>query len=189
MSHDFAKKKKKSKPAKVSSGLPAWFWLFTGIVSGLFIAFLIYLSSLQFNDSQNSQFEEGTNQLSNQIKEEADRMRDGKEAFKKPTFEFYKRLPELTIETPKPSKTKSNPQNDKSYILQAGSFRSYQDADGLKAQLIMQGLDVQVNSVKDSKGNDWHRVQVGPYTTQYKLNKAQDALANSNIPSILIEIK
>lgn len=27
--------------------LPAWVWLFTGVVTGLFVAFLIYLANLQ----------------------------------------------------------------------------------------------------------------------------------------------
>jgi cell division protein FtsN len=191
MSHDFAKNKKKKKPAakKATSGLPAWFWMFTGIITGLFIAFLIYLSTLQFNKGDVENFESEANELSKQIKEQADRMREGKEAIKKPKFEFYQRLPELKIETPKPTKTTIKDEDKKSYILQAGSFRSYQDADSLKALLIMQGLDVQINSVKDSKGNDWHRVQVGPYQTQYRLNKAQDVLANNNIPSMLIEVK
>ena len=185
MSHDYAKKKKKKQASKSSGGgLPAWFWLFTGIISGLFIAFLIYLSGLQFDNTGVESFEEEANQLSDQIKEQADRMREGKEALKKPTFEFYKRLPELTIETPKPPKSTNTTQAKKSYVLQAGSFRSFQDADALKVQLIMQGLDVQINSA-----NNWHRVQVGPYTTQHKLNKAQDVLANNNIESLLMEVK
>lgn len=191
MNHDFAKKKKPKTVSSPRSGLPAWFWLFTGIVSGLFIAFLIYLSSLKFDSTNNQQNtnNENTKGLSEQIKEQADRMREGKEQIKKPTFEFYKRLPEITIETPKPNTENIKTTSDKNYILQAGSFRSYQDADSLKVQLIMQGLDVQISSVKDSKGKDWHRVQVGPYNTQHKLNKAQDVLANNNIPSMLIEVK
>lgn len=190
MSHDFAKKKK-TKPVSSSRGLPAWFWLFTGLVSGLFIAFLIYLSSLKFDKSttEKNTTQENNNELSEQIKAQADLMREGKEPVKKPTFEFYKRLPEQTIDTPKPQSQTIKTTNTKNYILQAGSFRSYQDADSLKAQLIMQGLDVQISSVKDSTGKDWHRVQVGPYSSQNKLNKAQDTLANNNIPSMIIEVK
>lgn len=191
MNHDFAKKKKSKKSSASSKGLPAWFWLFTGIVSGLFIASLIYLSSLSFQRTENGQtsHKENTKGLSEQIKEQAERMREGKEVLKKPTFEFYKRLPELTIDTPTIPEASTKTSGDKSYILQAGSFRSYQDADSLKVQLIMQGFDVQISSVKDSKGKDWHRVQVGPYNTQHKLSKAQDALASRNIPSVLMEVK
>jgi cell division protein FtsN len=184
MSHDYAKKKKKSQASKSSGGLPPWFWLFTGIISGLFIAFLIYLSDLQFDGSKAESFEEEANQLSKEIKEQADRMREGKEALQKPTFEFYKRLPEFTIETPTPPKVKTTSKSKKSFLLQVGSFRSFQDADALKAQLIMQGLDVQISSA-----NDWHRVQVGPYATQHSLSKAQDLLANNNIESLLMEVK
>lgn len=188
MSHDFAKKKK-SRSTGPSAGLPAWFWLLTGIVSGLFIAFLVYLANLQFDPVQQENFEQEANDLSKQIKEQADRMREGKQVLKKPTFEFYQRLPEIKLETPIRDIPDKQSPDTKSYILQVGSFRSYQDADALKAQLIMQGLDVQVNSVQDSAGKDWHRVQVGPYQSRHRLNRAQDVLANNNIPSILMETK
>jgi len=189
MSHDFAKKKKKPAAAKASGGLPPWFWMFSGIVTGLFIAFLIYLSSLKFTQDPSKNTSNNVDELSKQIKEQADRMREGKEVLKKPTFEFYQRLPEQTVETPKPVRTEVKDSEKKSYILQAGSFRSYQDADSLKAQLIMQGLDVQISTVQDSKGKDWHRVQVGPYQSEHQINKAQDVLADNNIPSIKVEVK
>ncbi len=194
MAHDYAKKKKaptkKKKPA--NKGLPAWFWLFTGIATGLFIAFLIYLSNVAISKDPNerSELENEANELSKQIKEQADRMREGQEALRKPTFEFYQRLPEMKIETPKPSQTaKPRTDGDKNYVLQVGSFRSFQDADALKAQLIMQGLDVQINKAKDDKGSDWHRVHVGPYTTEHSLNKAKDILADNDIPSMVLTIK
>jgi cell division protein FtsN len=190
MSHDYAKKKKASSAKSSSKGLPPWFWLFTGIVSGLFIAFLIYLSTLKLNGhSPASSAKSNEQELTRHIKEQAERMREGKETLKKPTFEFYQRLPEMTVTTPKPVVKTGNLPTAKSYILQAGSFQSFQDADSLKAQLIMQGLDVQIQSVKDQQGKSWHRVQVGPYSTANSLSKAQDVLANNNISSILIELK
>lgn len=189
MSHDFAKKKKKAAASQSSGGLPAWFWLFSGVVTGLFIAFLIYLSSLKFSDSPtNAKVDKTTEELSKQIKEQADRMREGKE-IAKPVFEFYERLPEQKVQTPKVDKTEDSDIPKKTFILQAGSFRNYQDADAVKAKLIMQGLDVKVSSVKDAKGQDWHRVQVGPYQSDRKISKAQEILANENIPSILVEVK
>ena len=190
MSQDFAKKKKK-KPSKTAKGLPAWFWLFTGLVSGLFIAFLFYLSGIKPNISPaiNETIKEPT--LTRQIKAQAERLREGKEVLKKPKFEFYTRLPALTIAAPKakPQPQSKRKANKKSFMLQAGSFQNMQDADSLKVKLIMQGLDVKIQSIKDSTGNAWHRVQVGPYSSQNKLNKAQDILANNNIPSMLMEMK
>ena len=190
MSHDYAKKKKAPTAKSSGGGLPPWFWLFTGIVSGLFIAFLIYLSTLQPGErSPATNTKSNEHELTRHIKEQAERMREGKETLKKPTFEFYQRLPQMTVENPKPAIKASTDTSSKSYILQAGSFQSFQDADSLKAQLIMQGLDVQIQSVKDQQGKSWHRVQVGPYSTNNSLSKAQDVLANNNIPSILIELK
>ncbi len=192
MSHDFAKRKKANSKRSVAgkSQLPAWFWMFTGVVAGLFIAFLVYLSTLQFEQTKSPERVEETNERSQQIKKQAERMREGKEVLKKPTFEFYQRLPEAKIETPRPpARTETGTTPKKTYILQAGSFRSYQDADALKASLIMQGLDVNISSVTDTKGNAWHRVQVGPFTSEQKINRAMDVLAENNIASIKMEVK
>ncbi len=191
MSQDYAKKKKTKSVTSSNKGLPVWFWLFSGVAIGLFIAFLIYLSSLKFSgQSSDAAAQKGEPELTRHIQEQAERMREGQETLKKPTFEFYEKLPEMTVDSPRPvKKTSIQTTTTKSYLLQAGSFPSFKDADSLKAQLIMQGLDVQIQTVKDQQGKSWHRVQVGPYSTQNSLNKAQDVLAKNNIPSILLEAK
>ena len=47
------------------------------------------------------------------------------------------------------------------YILQVGSFRSSADADKMRAELILLGLDVFIKVI-EKDGQTWHRVLVGP---------------------------
>ena len=162
------------------------------------MAFLVYLAGINI-PSNTSDREIAKVAPVNKLKEQADKLRnpdsakdssEKEEAANKPRFEFYTRLPELKVEgTPDPEPQQAPSSLEKNYVLQVGSFKSMEDADRLKAELILQGLDVNIQNAKDSKGQSWHRVQVGPYSTRSRLNKAQDVLANNEIESILMEHK
>ncbi len=68
------------------------------------------------------------------------------------------------------------------YILQLGVFKNYNDVDQLKAQMVLQGFEVTVKSIK--KGNDTlYRVFMGPYPTQTAAKKQQHLLEENQIKS------
>lgn len=73
------------------------------------------------------------------------------------------------------------------YLLQAGSFRNPDDADTLRAELILLGMDVFVREI-EKDGVPWHRVIVGPLDTEIELNRHRRALAESNIASIVLRV-
>ncbi|ESQ13278.1 MAG TPA: SPOR domain-containing protein [Chromatiaceae bacterium] len=64
--------------------------------------------------------------------------------------------------TPPPSmpKTSSGPN---SYVLQVGSFRKNSDAERLKAQLAMLGIQTSIQTVTIESGQTYHRVRTGSY--------------------------
>lgn len=183
MTHDFAKKQKKvskksnAKPAKTKTQVPGWVWLLTGIATGVFISFLSYLSDV----SPSSDTHEKT------AKETKNKKTDHSTNTR---FEFYTLLPEREVIVPvEEQQTDDKPQQQLIYILQAGSFKNAEDADRLRAKLILLGLDTKVEAVS-GKGNDtWHRVQVGPFTSRSKLAKARSTLINNNIETLLLKRK
>ena len=73
------------------------------------------------------------------------------------------------------------------WVLQAGSFLALDDANEMRAELILLGLDVSITTVKVS-GQDRHRVIVGPFDTELGRNRAQDKLAQAQITSLAIKI-
>ena len=75
------------------------------------------------------------------------------------------------------------------YFLQAGSFRSYGEADTLKARLALLGVESKIDTVTVNNSDTWHRVRVGPYQDLRKLNKIRTRLLNHNINAILLKIK
>ncbi len=72
------------------------------------------------------------------------------------------------------------------YFLQAGSFRKQADADRVRAQIILLGQAVQVESgtVRDEV---WYRVLVGPFASKAQLAGAQKQLAASGFGNLLLQ--
>lgn len=104
-------------------------------------------------------------------------------------YEFYEMLRESEVDTSNAGTYKSTPKTEKlkkRYILQAGSFRNAQDAEQMRAKLIIQGLpNVHTRKVTNSDGSLWHQVLAGPFDNRLQLNKAQDKLVRMNIDPLL----
>ena len=75
------------------------------------------------------------------------------------------------------------------YTLQAGAFTKQQEADALKAKLILDGLDTSIQKFDNSQGQSFYRVIVGPVTSQEKLAQAKTVLAQHNINPIVLQQK
>lgn len=167
--------------AKSQSTLPAWVWLFTGVVTGLFLAFLYYLAGIKPTDKQMKE-----------IEVQAPALPSGKST---PKFDFYTLLPDREVVAPSepekpslPNKT-TVPKAGESYMIQTGSFRSAQEADSRRAELILLGLDVKIQKVELNPGDSWHRVQVGPFNSTPALNEAKTTLAENKIEHIVLRLK
>lgn len=72
------------------------------------------------------------------------------------------------------------------FFLQAGSFRRREDADALRAQIILLGQSVQVEAGK-VRDETWNRVLVGPFATREQLAAAQKSLAASGFGNLLLQ--
>jgi len=158
--------------------IPGWGMLLIGLVIGLFIAFLVYLDRLP---EQRAAGARGERQAAKAPRVE-------------PRFEFYSILPELEVvvpdiladkprEAPGPAQA---PGEAAVYYLQAGSFKSSEEADRMKANLVLLGLDVVVQTVSVNDVR-WHRVRVGPLSTEQALRQARAQLLEHNIDFMLLK--
>jgi cell division protein FtsN len=111
----------------------------------------------------------------------------------KPTFDFYTILPETETVLPdwsakgKPPRTK--PEKGVSYILQAGSFAGYDEADQLKARLALAGMVAQIQKVTIEGKGTYHRVRLGPYESIDQLDSAARQLQKLGIRAIRLKVK
>ncbi|MEC8429713.1 MAG: SPOR domain-containing protein, partial [Pseudomonadota bacterium] len=76
--------------------------------------------------------------------------------------------------------------SSKEYILQAGSFRKREDADRMRAELIMMNLDAYMETNTIRQGEVWHRVLTGPYDNRSKMAKARSILVSNDINPLLL---
>ncbi|MDX1610551.1 MAG: SPOR domain-containing protein [Halofilum sp. (in: g-proteobacteria)] len=177
-----------------SQGLPGWAMLVIGLIIGLFVAFLVYLDDLDAPPSAAVESREDA---------DPDRSVAGTEDSDddKPRFEFYSILPDLEVIVPDapPAEgvtgeegtedtisTDIDPEG--SYFLQVGSFQKAEQADRMKAQVLLLGLDVGIQTVEVS-GERWHRVRIGPYADQAKLAAAQRRLRENDIDYLVLRQK
>jgi cell division protein FtsN len=73
------------------------------------------------------------------------------------------------------------------YVLQAGSFSSYADADRMKARLAMLGISSRIQNVSID-AREYHRVRIGPVDSLDQLNNLRDQLRNAAIDIMVIRV-
>jgi cell division protein FtsN len=102
-----------------------------------------------------------------------------------PSFDFYKVLPgDAAGELPPPAApVAATPQ----YYLQAGAFQNADDADNLKAQLAMLGVEAVIQTSDLGDKGVFHRVRVGPFRAMDAVNRTRSLLTQNNIPATLVK--
>lgn len=196
---------RKKKPQRQ---VPGWVWLFTGLMVGLFVAFLFHLGKTQMAQGGSTPVTNSSDK-SAQSKPEPKPEPKPESGDDSPKFDFYAVLPKMEVIVPqnetgsgtrtsKPSTTEkpantrkpeSSTRNNEKYLLQAGSFRRNEDADRRRAELILKGFEASIQSVNLDSGDSWHRVMIGPYNNLNAMHRAQDQLAGNGIETLPIKMK
>lgn len=189
--------KKKPFSGGPTAGPPGWLWLVVGLLVGLFVAFLVYLNT-RVSDDMVDVTKPGVVSKSNSAAEKPKEppKEELKPEEKKPKLEFFSELPKRKVEVkddpplavvpaptsvPIPTKT---PAAKAGFVLQAGSFRHYEDADKRKANLAMLGVISRIRQVPAAVGSRY-RVIIGPYTDKKEAESALAFLAKNNIEAII----
>ncbi len=101
-----------------------------------------------------------------------------------PSFDFYKVLPgSATNVAPTPV---AAPQTTL-YYLQAGAFQNPADADNLKAQLALLGVEAAIQTSELGDRGIFHRVRIGPFRAMDEINRTRTLLTQNNIPATLVK--
>lgn len=109
-------------------------------------------------------------------------------------YDFYEMLPNFEVVVPEKDKdvkrdlpAAAKVERPGVYVLQAGSYRNEADADRVRQQLSMQGIDAKVQRV--SVDTDvWHRVRIGPITNLDQLNKVRKQLQAADVDALVIRV-
>ncbi|AFV00073.1 SPOR domain-containing protein [Simiduia agarivorans] len=181
MTQDFANRKRRKQPSKKKSDVPGWVWLFTGAVLGAFVMFLVYLSD-----------QPPAKQVAVAEAPKAETKAPEK-TVPKPRFDFYKLLEEseVVVETPEETRKQLAEQKTEQveYLLQVGSFKKAEDADSVRAKLILLNMDAKVEKVTVKSGETWHRVIVGPFDNTSAMANARSTLVSNRFDTLLLKRK
>jgi len=186
-------------------GPPPWAWAAVGLLVGLFVAFLVFLQLRPAPPLERMvKLETPPEAAATTVETEkaapttASAAASKKEAPApppKPRFDFYNLLPEMEVIVPEQEvQGEATPEGVKqvqqpgTYLLQAGSFRTREQADQLRARLALLGLETDVQTVTVNNKQTWHRVRVGPFSSLRNLNATRSLLKKNGIEAILIRL-
>lgn len=62
------------------------------------------------------------------------------------------------------------------------AFKTKSQAERLLVELTLLGLEPNINSAKNSSGNLWYRVRLGPFTTRGGMTAARSTIISNNLP-------
>jgi cell division protein FtsN len=110
-----------------------------------------------------------------------------------PRFDFYTILPEkevvvgdYEVKTRKQEKKIGKVKAGK-YLLQAGSFKNYKQADSLRAKLALMGIESRIE--KANIGNvTWNRIKIGPFSSMTAVDRLRKRLRQNKIDTVVTEI-
>lgn len=197
MARDYKNSERRKRTA---SATPGWVWLLIGLLPGLFIALMIYLGGYTTNGKPGANTALPVTPEKSQTDARAVRKTPESEPLPepvaaKPRFDFYTILPEMEVVIPekevsgKTVEGVAQVEKAGTYVLQAGSFKNFQEADRLKASLVLLGIDANIQTVTVNNKDTWHRVHIGPYKELTELNKIRARLKQNNIDTVLLKLK
>ena len=175
MSQNYAKRNSgrgKQQPAKRTSGLPAF------ILGTAFGAILTSLLPSLMEKAPTATVQDVTET----VKAEASDLQ----------FDFYTLLKKTEIIVPNNTSEESEdeqPEENFTYLLQAGSFKIANDAESRRVKLLLLNLNASVELINLGNGEKWHRVLVGPFDDASSMTYARTKLAENQIDSLLLKRK
>jgi cell division protein FtsN len=124
---------------------------------------------------------------------EADNAESGPPDDSAKSYAFYSMLPKFEVVVPEKDKdvrpdARAVPETRSgTYVLQAGSYKNFADADRVRAKLALQGVESKVQKV--SVDNDtWHRIRIGPISNLDQLNRLRSILRKADVDVLVIRV-
>ncbi len=188
------RKRRRSSRARKKQEFPGWLWMLFGLSLGLSVAFAVYVKDrgpAEPKPQANAQPASMQDALDNNGEVAAVDEPTAEPAEER--FTFYKMLPNFEVIIPEQEPNVAADVEPKAiiepglYVLQAGSFSAYADADRRRAELGLHGIESQIQRVTiDDK--TYHRVRIGPTGDLDELNILRSRLRVAQIDVLRIRL-
>ena len=188
-----AKKRRKRRSSRSKEqDYPGWVWMLFGLAIGLSVAFAIYVRDRQPAAVATSAPQPASLESALDDNGETPAAREP-EPPKESRFTFYDMLPNFEVVIPEEELDVTADTEPRAvvepglYVLQAGSFSRFEDADRRRAELALQGIESSIQRVTiDDK--TYHRVRIGPIDDLDQLNMLRSRLRAAKIDVLRIRL-
>lgn len=167
--------------------MPGWAWMLIGLAIGLSVAGTIYIKDRQLPTNTAAEKSPAPTPIESKSQKSASKAEPERR------FKFYEMLPNFEVVIPEEEESVRPDVQQKSidspgiYVLQAGSFSSYADADRVKAQLALLGIVSRIQKISiDDKV--YHRVRIGPIEDLERLNGLRQQLRQARVEVMVIRV-
>ena len=177
--------KKRSRGRSAAQPARGWVWMLFGLAIGLSVAAAIYVKDRAPMT--------GPEPIASQGQGYAEPPPDPEPVEPPRRFDFYDILPKFEVVIPEREpdvRADIEPAEMRSpgaYVLQAGSFGRFADADRMKARLALLGIESRIQKVTID-ADTYHRVRVGPINDLARLNEQRRRLRDAQIEILVIRV-
>jgi cell division protein FtsN len=174
-------------------GFSGWLGLLLGLCVGLAVAGIVYIKDHRAEApiARTPKADKKKSRSNEPVDSDAGEAASNDEPAK--SYDFYDMLPKFEVVVPEKDKdvrpdTRPVPETRRgTYVLQAGSYKNFADADRVRAQLALQGIESKVQKV--SVDNDtWHRIRIGPISKLDELNRLRQVLRKADVDVLVIRV-
>jgi cell division protein FtsN len=180
------------KPKRKSTGFSGWMGVLCGLALGLGVAAVVYIKDHRPDAPIAKAGKMDRRKSRGNEPPDTGAAESGTEDSTK-SYAFYDMLPKFEVVIPEKERVvrpdlKSIPETRRgTYVLQAGSYKNFADADRVRAQLALQGIESKVQKV--TMGDEsWHRVRIGPISKLDELNRLQQLLRKADVDALVIRV-
>jgi cell division protein FtsN len=168
----------------------------TGLVLGLLVAFVIYVSDhrrgVDPGDGAGDPSPAPRHSATRNGATPADASGDAAED-PGGGYDFYAGLPKFEVVVPEKEHgvhvdATARVERPGTYFLQAGSYRNSPDAERVQAQLARQGISASVQRVALDT-DVWYRIRIGPIKDLNQLNRLRQQLSAADIVTLVIRVE
>lgn len=187
MARDYKDRAQTKKSTTKTIGVAWWKWMLVIVLIALFIFFLRYLQNNAPQSNNSSKVEKKVS-----IDKKTKSLKDQAKKAEEPRYDFYTILEQAEVVVPD-YEIKTRVREERvgkakatRYMIQAGSFREFSEADKLRARLALMGME---SRVEKAKVGDviWNRVKMGPFTRSTSVSNIKERLRLQGIDVIVTE--
>ena len=166
-------------------GFSGWAGLFIGLAAGLAVGLAFYFFDPRGPEARGPEAKPRPEAEPASARESAtDQQPD--------QYDFYQMLPNFEVVVPErevvmPRDSAESAETKGAYVLQAGSYRKFEDADRVRAQLALQGIESNVQRVAIDS-DTWHRVRIGPISDAKELDRVRTRLKEAEVDFLVVRV-